>query len=253
MILLKSDHDIELTKQASRICADTLDLLSSFVRPGKTGLEVDKLAEEYIRSMGGVPSCKGYKGFPASLCLSVNAGAVHCIPNNNPIKEGDVVKIDLVVNYQGFNADSAITVLVPPVKPDVQKLVETTYNAMLRGVEQAIEGKTVLDISQAIFDARNGCGVIKEFSGHGIGRDIHESPQIPNYPVKEKNTTLVSGMLLCIEPIFCIGDPAIFYDPKQWDTWVLSGQPVAHFEHTVLVTSQKPQILTLRSDEVNTL
>jgi methionyl aminopeptidase len=249
MILIKNSEQIELIKKAAEIAANTLSLLSSFIIPGKTGLEVDKLAEEYIRSMDGTAACKGYQDFPNSLCISVNSGAVHCIPTNKPFLEGDVVKLDLVVDYNGLKADSAITCLIPPVKPEVRTLAETTYTAMLRGIEQAKEGNTVQSISQTIYDARGNCGVIREFTGHAIGRDIHESPSIPNVVIKEKNALIVAGMVLCIEPIFCTGDPAIYYRPKEWNTWMLDGGIVSHWEHTILVTNNVPEILTLRKEE----
>jgi methionyl aminopeptidase len=252
MIFLKNSEHIESIKKAGTILSDCLSFLSLQVKPGVTGLQLDKLAEDFIRAQGGIPTCLNYRGFPNSVCISVNSGAVHCIPNNKTIKEGDVVKLDLVVNYKGWNADSALTVLVPPVQSEVRKLAETTYTAMLLGVGQAIEGNRVSDISKAIYEARNEFGVIKEFCGHGIGRDIHEAPQISNVSTKkEKDDLLVAGMVLCIEPIMCIGDPSIFYDPKQWDTWVLSGNIVSHWEHTVLIkpNGELPEILTLRKEE----
>jgi len=251
LITLKSAEHLKLIKKAGEITANTLSFLSSFVVPGRTGLEIDKLADDYINAQGGTAACKGYGDYPASICISVNAGAVHCIPNDTPFQPGDVVKLDLVVDYNGWKADSAITVLIPPVKPEVRKLAEDTYTAMLAGISACIEGKTVQSVSKAIFDARSNCGVIKEFTGHGIGRDIHEGPQIPNFVAKEKNSLLVAGMVLCVEPIFCIGDPAIYHKQKEWNTWLFSGQPVAHFEHTLLVNPAPlpPTVLTLRNNE----
>ena len=252
MITLKSAEHIELIKVAGRICADTLSYLSLLVQPGVTGLQIDKLADDFIQAHGGTAACKGYDGFPASLCVSVNSGAVHCIPNNTPFRPGDVVKLDLVVDYNGWKADSAITVLIPPVLPAVRKLAENTYSALLDGIRACVEGNTVQNISQAVYAARSdpSIGVIKEFTGHGIGRDIHEPPQIPNFVSKDKNALLVAGMVVCVEPIFCLGDPAIYHKKGEWNTWMFSGQPVAHFEHTILITSGKPEILTLRKEEV---
>lgn len=249
MILLKSDHDIELTKKAGIILADCLSFLSLQVKPGVTGLQIDKMAEEFIRDNGGIPTCKGYKGFPYSICYARNNQGVHCFPDKESIQEGDLVKLDLVVNFQSWNADSAISLIVPPARNEDVKLVQDTYRALQLGILQAKPGNKVSDVSKAIFDARNGLGVIQEFSGHGIGRDIHESPQIPNYFIKEKDALLVSGMIICIEPIFCLGKPDIFLDKNSWPTYTLDGKNLAHFEHTVLITSQKPQILTLRKDE----
>jgi len=221
------------------------------VQPGVTGLQIDKLADDFINSFGGTAACKGYDGYPASICISVNSKAVHCIPNNTPFALGDVVKLDLVVDYHGFKADSAITVLIPPVRPEVRALAESTYTAMKQGILACIEGNTVQSVSQAIYAARGDSGVIIPFTGHGIGKNIHEPPQIPNYVAKEKNSLLVAGMVLCIEPIFCIGDPAIYYKKGEWDTWVFSGQPVAHFEHTILINPapSPPTVLTLRNNE----
>ncbi len=250
MIFLKSSEHVELIKKAANICSDTLSLLSLFIEPGKTGLEIDKLAEDYIRSRNGVPSCKGYRGYPSSICISVDSGAVHNIPTNKPILPGQTVKLDLVVSFQGWNVDSAITVLVPPVKPEVQKLVETTYLALWKGIGQAIDGKKVLDISQAIFDARTSFGVVKEFCGHGCGKSIHEDPKISNIPNGD-NTLLCAGMIICIEPIFTLGKPDVHVQEGDWNTWTLDNSIVAHWEHSVLVTKDKPEILTLREGEKN--
>jgi methionyl aminopeptidase len=255
MILLKSSEQVELIKKAANICSDTLSLLSSLTKEGTTGLQLDKIAYDYILSREATPSCLGYKDYPNSLCVSINSGAVHNIPTNKPFVSGSIVKLDLVVNYKGWNADSAISVLIPPVRPEVRKLAEATYTAMLGGISAAIEGNRVSDISKAIYEARieSGViyGVIKEFTGHAIGKDIHEAPQIPNYVVKERDALLVTGMVLCIEPIFCIGDPSIFHNSKQWDTWLLSGNPVAHFEHTISINSfpNPPSVLTKRNNE----
>jgi len=252
IITLKSSEQIELIKKAGAITSDCLSFLSLQVQPGMTGLRIDKLADDFIQSFGGIAACKGYDGYPASICISVNSKAVHCIPNDVPFKPGDVVKLDLVVNYKGWNADSALTVLIPPVRPEVVKLAENTYSAMLDGIRAAIEGNTVQNISSAIYAARDDSGVIREFTGHGIGKEIHEMPQIPNYLKKDQpSTLLVAGMVLCIEPIFCIGDPAIYHKKGEWDTWMFSGQPVAHFEHTLVVNSAPlpPTILTLRNNE----
>jgi methionyl aminopeptidase len=252
MIFLKSDSDMEQIRKAGNILSECLSFLSLQVKPGVTGLQIDKMAEDFIISFGGTAACKNFEGFPAAMCISINSGAAHNIPTNKPFLDGDVVKLDLVVDYNGFKADSAITVLIPPVKPEVRMLAETTYTAMLDGIEQAIEGKTVLDISQAIFNASKGkCGVIKEFTGHGIGRNIHEGPSIPNVVVKEKNALIVAGQVLCIEPIFCTGDPAIYYKPKEWNTWMLDGGIVSHWEHTLVVNHfpLPPTVLTKRYNE----
>ena len=245
-------EQIEYIKIAGQVCASCLSYLSLLSKPGISTLELDRKAEEFIRSNGCIPATIGYDGYKYSICISVNSQAVHCEPSNYIIKEGDEVKLDLVVDYNGWKADSAITVLIPPVLPAVRKLAENTYSALLDGIRACVEGNTVQNISQAVYAARSdpSIGVIKEFTGHGIGRDIHEPPQIPNFVSKDKNALLVAGMVVCVEPIFCLGDPAIYHKKGEWNTWMFSGQPVAHFEHTILITSGKPEILTLRKEEV---
>ena len=252
MITLKSAEHIELIKQASRIAADTLSLLSSFVIPGKIGLEIDKLAEDYIRSMGGIPSCKGYGGFPYSICYARNSQGVHCFPDKEPIQEGDLVKLDLVVNYKGWNADTAISIIVPPAKKEDVNLCYNTYRALQQGILQAKPGNRVSDISKAVFDSRNGCGVVKPFCGHGIGKDIHEGPSIPNYVVPEKDALLVENMVICIEPIFTSGNGEIYYKKDEWPTFTMDGSKLAHFEHTLLINPAPlpPTVLTLRNNEI---
>lgn len=254
LITIKNNEQLELIKKAGAITSDCLSFLSFQVQPGMTGVRLDKLADDFVQSFGGTCACKGYQGYPASICISVNSQAVHCVPSNDAFKPGDVVKLDLVVDYNGWKADSALTVMIPPVRPEVVKLVESTYSAMLDGIRMTKEGNRVLDISSAIYAARNDSsksyGVVKPFTGHGIGKNIHEAPQIPNYPRKDQpNTLLVAGMVVCIEPIFTLGSPDIYHNPKEWNTWTFDGSTVSHWEHTVLITSDKPEILTLRNNE----
>jgi len=253
IITLKTSEQIDLITKAATITSDCLSFLSLQVKPGATSKQLDMLANDFIMARGGTAACKGYQDFPAAICISVNSQAVHCIPDDTPFKEGDVVKLDLVVDYKGWKADSALTVLIPPVKPEIQKLVQNTYQAMINGIRQCVEGNTVQDISKAIYATRGDCGVIREFTGHGIGKEIHEAPQIRNYVNDNQSTpVLVAGMVLCIEPIFCIGDPAIYHKKGEWNTWMFSGNSAAHFEHSILINPfpQHPTILTLRKNEV---
>ena len=250
MITIKSAEQIELIKKAAEIASNTLSLLSSFIIPGKTGLEVDALAEQYIRDNGGIPSCKGYEGFPYSLCYARNSSGVHCFPDKEPIQEGDLVKLDLVVSYNGWNADTAISLVVPPAKKEDLNLCYNTYRALQMGILQAKAGNKVSDISKAVFDARNGCGVVRPFCGHGIGKDIHEGPSIPNYVVPEKDALLVENMTICIEPIFTEGKEDMYYKKGEWPTFTIDHSHLAHFEHTILITEKGPEILTLRKDEI---
>ena len=249
MITIKSEEQIEQIRKAGRIAADTLSLLSSFIVPGKTGLEIDKLTEEYIRSMGGIPSTKGYGGFPYSLCYARNSSGVHCFPDKEPIQEGDLIKLDLTVSYNGWNADTALSLIVPPARKEDVSLCYNTYKALEDGILQAKVGNRVTDISKAVFDARNGCGVVKIFTGHGIGRDIHEGPTIPNYVAPGKDALLVENMVICIEPIFTSGTGEVYYNKNEWPTFTLDYSHLAHFEHTILIGSNGPEILTLRKDE----
>lgn len=249
VIYLKSEENLIYLKQASRILADTLSLLSSFIVPGKTGFEIDKLAEDYIRSMGGIPSCKNYRGYPANICLSIDSQAVHVPPTSKPILPGQIVKVDLTVEFQGFNADSAVTILIPPIKSEVQRLATVGIEALKNGILQAKEGNHVSDITQVIFNTVNGTGfsLCKEFVGHGIGKSIHEGPQVPCIPQVSPSPLLVSNMVICIEPIV-IGslDNSIYYKEGEWATWSLVGANIVHNEETILITPQGPEILTLR-------
>jgi len=258
LITIKYPEHIELMRKAGQICAQTLSILPSFIVPGITTKEIDLKAEEIIRDLGGVPSCKGYvhgnlPQYPGSICISVNEEAVHCVPSERIVKEGDVVKVDLVVAYKGWNADSARTVLIPPVSDDMQVLAETCYLAMWEGIKKAIDGNHVTDIGKAIESfVGSRYGIVKEFIGHGVGRNIHESPQIPNYFVKEKDALLCEGMTICIEPILTYS-PDASVEINGWNTRSKTGANVVHAEHTCLITSGKPEILTLRTEELEHL
>lgn len=254
IITLKSSENIELMKVAGRVCADTLSYLSLFCKPGITGLQLDKMAEEYIRDHGCVPSTIGYLGYKYSICFGINSQVVHCPPTNLPIKEGDLVKIDLVTSYQDWHCDSAITLLVPPIRPEVEKFVETTRRALYQGIKTVREGAFVGDISEAVFKEANSnnYGVVVPFVGHGIGyKEIHQAPQIPNIPQKTKGSMLISGETICIEPICTMTpDASIFYQKDQWETFTMNGSLAAHWEHTILVTETGFKILTLRKGEI---
>jgi methionyl aminopeptidase len=253
MIKIKSDSNLELMRKSGKICADTLSYLSSLCQPGVTGVELDKKAEEFIRDHNAIPATIGYRGYKHSICLGINNFVVHCPPTNLPIKDGDLVKFDLVVSFQGWCSDSALTLLVPPIRPEVEKFVETTKAALWRGIEKAVEGNYVGDISQAIFDEadKNGYGVVIPFVGHGIGFNvIHEAPQIPNIPQKTKGSMLVQNETICIEPIFTMfKDAGVYFKDNEWATFTLNGGLAAHAEHTILITKDKAEVLTLKKGE----
>lgn len=250
MIILKTPEEIEYIKQACRLTADTLEMLTKAIKPGVSTLELDRLAEEYIRSHGGVPSCKGYCGFPATICASVNDVVVHGIPNaKTKLRNGDVISIDLVAAVNGYQGDSAITVPVGHVKPAVTKLLKVTEESLFKGIEQAVPGNHIGDISHAVqmYCEGFGYGVVRDFVGHGLGRDMHEDPQIPNYGSAGHGPKIKPGMVLCIEPMITMGTYEVEVLRDDWTTVTLDGKPAAHFEHTIVITENGPEILTMRS------
>lgn len=248
MIILKSPSEIEYIREASRLTADTLSKLIAVVKPGITTLELDTIAEEYIRSQGGIPSCKGYCGYPASICASVNDEVVHGIPGKRKLKHGDVISIDLVVEKNGYMGDSAVTIPVGKVKPDVLKLLKVTEESLFKGIEQAVVGNRIGDISHAVqtYAEAHGYGVVRDFVGHGLGREMHEDPQIPNYGLPGHGPILKPGMVLCIEPMINMGTPRVRVLEDDWTAVTVDGKPSAHFEHTVVVAENGPEIVTMR-------
>ena len=253
MIYLKTEEQLKYLVKAGNILSECLSFLSLQVKPGVTGLQIDKMAEDFVRSYEGAScACKGYQGYPANICISLNAFAVHGIPDNKLFCEGDIVKLDLVIDYLGFKCDSAVTILIPPVKPEVQRLATIGVEALKMGILAAKEGSRVSDITQAVFNTVNGTGfsLCKEFVGHGIGTSIHEAPQVPCIPANKPSPLLVSGMVLAIEPIVIAStNNAVYYKSGSWPTWSLVGANVVHNEHSVLITEKEPKILTLRKEE----
>lgn len=252
MIILKSSHEIEYIRQASQLTAQTLTELIKVVKPGVTTLELDQFAEEYIRSHGGIPSCKGYYGYPATICASINDEVVHGIPSaKRKLKHGDVISIDLVSSVNGYHGDSAITVPVGKVKPAVHKLLKVTEECLFKGIEQAVVGNRIGDISHAVqeYAEKHGYGVVRDFVGHGLGRDMHEDPQVPNYGQPGQGPLLKPGMVICIEPMITMGTYNVRVLGDDWTTVTTDGMPAAHFEHTVVITEDGPDILTMREEE----
>lgn len=251
MIILKSPTEIECIRRASALTAKTLEVLIEAAKPGVTTLELDTLAEEYIRSHGGTPSCKGYYGYPATICASVNDVVVHGIPSaKQKLKHGDVISIDLVSCVDGYHGDSCVTIPIGHVKPDVHKLLKVTEESLFKGIEQVVVGNRIGDISHAVqtYAEKYGYGVVRDFVGHGIGRDMHEDPQIPNYGMAGHGPLLKPGMVICIEPMITMGTYKVRVLGDDWTTVTLDGKPAAHFEHTVVVTENGPEILTMRSE-----
>jgi methionyl aminopeptidase len=247
MIIRKSAKEIEKMASAGRVVADTLALLGESLRPGMTTQELDAIAEEYIRSRGGVPTFKGYHGFPASICTSPNSMVVHGIPGDYAIQDGDLVTVDVGVTLGGFVADSAYTFAVGEIDDEAQRLLDVCQSAREAGIEQARAGNHVGDISAAVQRTTEDAGfsVVRSLVGHGIGRSMHEEPQIPNWGEPGRGPELAPGMTLAIEPMINAGSAEVVVAEDRWSISTEDGSLSAHFEHTVAVTEAEPRILTL--------
>lgn len=251
MITIKSQREIDLMREAGLMVSKTHKYLKQFIKEGITTLELDKIAEDYIRSMGGVPSCKGYEGFPATLCTSVNDEVVHGIPNKRKLKKGDIITIDMVIGYEGYQGDAAWTYAVGDVSEQKKYLMEHTEKALYEGIKQVKPGNRIGDISFAIeeYAKKYKLGIVKELCGHGIGTDMHEDPDIPNYGKKGFGPKLKEGMVICIEPMLNLGSADIYMLEDGWTIKTEDALPSAHYEHTILVTHDGCEILTPRLDE----
>ncbi len=250
MITIKSEREIELMREAGMMVSRTHKYLKPFIKAGITTKELDKLAEEYIRSMGGVPTCKGYEGYPATLCTSVNDTVVHGIPNNYKLKNGDIITIDMVIGYKGYQGDAAWTYTVGEVDDDKKYLMEHTEKALYEGVKQVKPGNRIGDIANAVqtYAESHNLGVVRELCGHGIGQEMHEDPEVPNYGIKGVGTKLKEGMVICIEPMLTFGRRFVYQLEDGWTVKTQDGSPAAHYEHTILVTKDGCEILTPRVD-----
>jgi methionyl aminopeptidase len=250
MIIRKSNDELELMARAGEIVAETLSLLGRHVTPGTTTGELDRIADEFIGSRGGTPTFKGYRGpypYPASICTSPNDVVVHGIPNGYELKEGDVLSVDVGVTLDGYVADSAYTFPVGEIDPEAERLLEVCDAALHAGIEQAQAGGWLTDISHAVQRVTEDAGfsVVKSLVGHGVGRAMHEDPQIPNYGEPGRGPTLAPGMTLAIEPMINAGGPDVVIGADQWTIATSDGSLSAHFEHTVAVTPEGPRILTM--------
>jgi methionyl aminopeptidase len=246
MIIRKSENEIEAMGRAGRVVADTLALLGESLRPGVATKELDQIAEEYIRSQGGVPTFKGYHGFPASICASPNSMVVHGIPGEYRVEDGDLLSVDVGVTLNGFVADSAYTFAIGSIFDETQRLLDVGQAALEAGIAEARAGNHVGDISAAVQRTveEAGFSVVKSLVGHGIGRSMHEEPQIPNWGEPARGPLLASGMTLAIEPMINAGSPDVFVAEDRWSISTNDGSLSAHFEHTVAVTDGEPRILT---------
>ena len=252
-IYLKTEDEIELMRQANQLVGRTLGELAKHIKPGITTLQLDKIADEFIRDNGAIPTFKGFPNpyggpFPASICTSVNDVVVHGVPNAETVlKEGDIVSIDCGTLLNGFNGDSCYTFCVGEVSDEVKKLLKTTKESLYKGIENAVAGKHLGDISSAVQEhcEAQKYGIVRELTGHGIGREMHEDPRVPNYGSRGNGIMLKAGMCLAIEPMVTMGNRAIWMDANdRWTIRTRDGKPAAHFEHTIAVRKGQAEILS---------
>lgn len=247
MIFLKTDEEIELLRESNLLLGKTLAEVAKVIAPGVTTKALDKVAYEFICDNGGTPSCLGYEGFPATLCTSVNEQVVHGIPSDKVVlKEGDIVSVDTCVLKNGFHSDSAYTFPVGEVKPEVMELLKTTKAALYQGIQQAVTGHRLGDIGAAVqtYCEQRGYSVVREFVGHGIGRDMHEQPEVPNYGRRGNGIVLKRGMVLAIEPMICLGRRNLIFGSDGWTTRTADRKPAAHYELSVAVDNGQADILS---------
>jgi methionyl aminopeptidase len=246
VIVRKSEREIELIAAAGRVAADTIAHVGRHIEPGVTTDELDRIAEEFIRSHDGIPTSKGYRGFPKAICISPNDMIVHGIPGSYQVTDGDLLTLDVGVTLDGYVADTAYTFAVGEVSAEAERLLEVAQAALAAGIEQAQVDNRIGDVSAAIQRVveEAGFAVVRALVGHGVGRAYHEDPQIPNYGTPGRGARLSSGMTLAIEPMITAGGVDIVLDDDQWSVYTADGSLSAHFEHTVAVTEAGPRILT---------
>jgi methionyl aminopeptidase len=246
VIIRKSQAEIEKMARAGAVVRGCLELLAKEIRPGVTTKELDTLAEDYIRAQGGVPTFKGYRGFPGSICTSPNDMVVHGIPGKVRLREGDIVGIDVGVTLDGYIADAAMTFPVGEISEEARRLLEVTEQALYKGIAQCVVGRRVGDISHAVqtHAEAHGFSVVRSMVGHGVGRDMHEDPQVPNFGPPGQGPELREGMVLAIEPMINAGGFEVEVGDDSWAVYTRDGSLSAHFEHTVAITKQGPRILT---------
>lgn len=246
MIKIKTDAEVELLRQSNLLVSATHAAIVPHLKPGVTTAKIDKVAEQFIRDHGATPGFKGYHGYPACLCISVNDQVVHGIPSEYVLKDGDIVSVDCGVYMNGFHGDSAFTFEIGEVKPEVKKLLEVTRESLFKGISQAVVGNRIGDVGYAVqFHAeKNGFSIVREMVGHGVGRNLHEAPEVPNYGKKGSGVKLKSGMALAIEPMINLGKRFISQQDDGWTIRTSDSSLSAHFEHSVVVRPDKADILS---------
>ncbi len=243
---IKTDEEVELLRESSLLVGKTLAAVADRIKPGVTTLELDAVAEEFIRDHGAEPGFKGYGGFPNSLCTSVNEAVVHGIPNDKPLVDGDIVSVDCGVLKNEFYGDSAYTFAVGEITPEIQQLLEVTKECLQKAIEQAVVGKRIGDIGFACQQhaEQNGYGVVRELVGHGLGRSLHEAPEVPNYGRRGNGPRLMDGMVLAIEPMINLGRKEVFHEEDGWTIVTADRKVSAHFEHDIVVRRDRPDVLS---------
>ena len=246
MITIKSKREIELLKIAGNIVYQTHQYLKPYIKEVITTKELDKLAEDFIRSKNALPSFKGYEGFPSTLCTSINSEVVHGFPSDRKLKNGDIISIDIGACYKGYHGDSAWTYTVGEVDEKTKKLLEDTEKSLFVGLAQVKPGNRIGDIGYAIeqYAHKHNLGVVRELCGHGVGTSVHEDPEVPNYGIPNTGPRLKEGMVIAVEPMLTLGSPRVFLHDNNWTVDTQDGSMSAHFEHTVVVTKDGYQILT---------
>ena len=246
MISIKSEKEIEVMKEGGRILAEIMAELENKVEPGITTKHLDKVASDLVLKYGAKPSFKNYQGFPDTLCTSINEELVHCLPSNRKLQRGDIISLDLGVRYKGFHSDMAVTIPVGKISPEAQRLIRITRKALKRGLRKVRPGNTFGDIGNTIqrYVEDQGYGVVRKLCGHGIGKEVHQEPQIPNYGKRKSGPNLAEGMTFCIEPMVTVGDWHLKKAKDGYGFQTKDSSLCAHFEHTLVVTQNGCKILT---------
>lgn len=247
MIYYKTRDEVELMRKSALMVSETLAAVAGMIRPGVTTQALDEFIEKYMLDHGAVPSFKGYRGFPNAACISVNEAVVHGIPGGYALQDGDIVSVDCGVILNGFHGDSAYTFAVGAVSPEVLTLLRVTKASLYKGIEKAVAGNRIGDISHAIQQAteqEHGYGVVRDLVGHGLGRSLHEDPQIPNYGRRGHGPVLKEGLVICIEPMINLGGRDVSYEDDGWTVVTRDGKPSAHYEHVVLVAKGQADVLS---------